>query len=96
MRGIELYPEHTLRGRPLIVRILREFHEQTGATAFYYWDLRKWYYGTDAHLRYQRDWHTIERLVRKAVEWGLLQRAEEGRRRVKFIITIPERVVVKI
>jgi len=60
-------------------KILKRFVEETGKTAFYYSDVRRWYYGTGAFEEYGKDWHTIERLMRKLAELGYVARYRVGR-----------------
>ena len=54
--------------------LIAEFLAASGQSDFTYEDLRRWYYGSGAYKRYQRDWHTVERMVRKLSEEGHLLR----------------------
>ena len=67
------------------LEIIEKYIESTGNTSFTYKDLRSWYYGSGAHKEYKRDWHTIERLLRKLAEEGVLLRYRYGRT-VMFVV----------
>ena len=67
-----------------VLRIVKEYTTSTGQYSFTYADLRAWYYGTGAHKRYKKDWHTIERMLRRAAEEGHLVRYRY-KRTVRFI-----------
>ena len=66
-------------------KIQKEFVEETGKTASYYSDVRMWYYGTGAFQRHGKDWHTVERLMRKLAELGYVARYRGGRT-VMFVL----------
>lgn len=66
-------------------KILKEFVSETGKTTFTYTDVRMWYYGTGAFQRWGRDWHTIERMMRKLAEMGYLLRYR-FRKTVRFVL----------
>jgi len=43
---------------------------KTGRITFTYDQLRRFYYGSGLHKKYKKEWHTIERIVRKFCEQG--------------------------
>ncbi len=55
--------------------LLNFFYQETGKTRFTYNALRRWYYKSDKGYKlYKRDWHTVERNLRKMAEEGFLNR----------------------
>jgi len=67
------------------MELLRDYVEDTGNQELTYDALRAWYYGTGRHKTYKRDWHTIERLLRKLAEGKILLRYRH-RRTVVFVV----------
>ena len=67
------------------IGIIHDYVRETGNRAFTYTDLRTWYYSSGAHKRYRRDWHTVERLLRKLAEDGYLLRYRY-KRTVRFLL----------
>jgi len=64
--------------RSFTLSLIRSYFNRTGKSIFTYKELRIFYYKYYEDHTY--DWHTIERVIRRFAEEGILSRLEVGKR----------------
>jgi|GEM_PF-3285594 len=63
---------------------------KTGRITFTYDQLRRFYYGSGLHKKYKKDWHSIERIIRKMCEQRTIIKRWKQKGRTWIFLIKPE------